>query len=146
MWEILPALPTEINNLYIPSCRGWYFFPPWKSANKHTYPSPRGHAEKHPSEPLFKKNRRLKKLVGFCGEENNLYIFHSITNIYTRDCICFHVQAQSGWQNLNILEMKKKVCILCFIAHKYCQFNSNCFWFFYPQCPTEELAKAVQNL
>ena len=72
MWEILPAFPTEINNFYIPLCRGWYFFPPWKSANKHTYPSPRGHAEKHPSEPLFKKNRRLKKLVAVCGEENNI--------------------------------------------------------------------------
>ena len=108
MWEIIPALPTEITNFYISSCRGWYFFPPRKSANKHTYPSTRGHAEKHPSEPLFKKNRRLKKLVAVCGEENNLYIFHSITNIYTRDCICFHVQAQSGWQTFKHFRDEEK--------------------------------------
>ena len=54
------------------------------------------------------------------------------------------IQAQPGWQTFKHFIDEEESLYSVVFAHKYCQFNSNCFPFFYPQCPTEELAKAVQ--
>ena len=54
---------------------------------------------KKPTEISFIESVRL---VAFCVEENNQ------TNIYTIDCIRFHVQAQPGWQTFKCLRDEVK--------------------------------------
>jgi hypothetical protein len=54
---------------------------------------------KKPTEICFIESVRL---VAFCVEENNQ------TNIYTLDCIRFHVQAQPGWQTFKHFRDEEK--------------------------------------
>ena len=55
--------------------------------------------EKKPTEICFIESIRL---VAFCVEENKQ------TNIYTLDCIRFHVQAQPGWQTFKHFRDEEK--------------------------------------